>query len=492
MVAGLERENEGQFGRYLPRKQLTGDDRLCQSGDTRCPRMIVDEISTSLVRIIRHAAHHAEHASKRREELLLDGRLLFRGAGTHRPLAGRGRPPSWGSHGDIKQADWDALCDNRHPTTGEQLTATAADRSHGRLRFQFPRAQERVAALCDARSDERILDAFRDAVDGTMHDMEAEMPHACSKGGRNENRTTGNMAWGEFVHLTSRPVDGVPDPLLHAHCFVFNATFDAAEHRWKAGQFRDLKRDAPYFEAVFNSRFAHSLGELGLPLERNADGWELEDIDRSLVEKFSRRSKQIEEMAKEKGITNPDLKGELGAKTRERKQRELTFEELQGIWNERMTGDERQTLDRLAERLGGDAEPADPTAGARAIEYAKDHVFTRKSVVPERQLLAEALWHAVGQATPEEIHRQADESDLMVAHRYGRMMVTCPEVLDEEQRICDFAREGRGTCAPITASVTGFKDKELYDEQKQAVEKLAGSHDRLMVLRAPPASAKPA
>ena len=28
-----------------------------------------------------------------------------------------------GLEGNVKQAEWDALCDNRHPATGEQLTA---------------------------------------------------------------------------------------------------------------------------------------------------------------------------------------------------------------------------------------------------------------------------------------------------------------------------------------------------------------------------------
>ncbi len=98
-----------------------------------------------------YAAHQPEHGVGAREKLLLDGRLLFRRAGTHRPLAGRGCPPSW-LEGDVKQADWDALCDNRHPQTGEQLTAPSPIRSHGGLRFQLPCAQERVAALChDAR-----------------------------------------------------------------------------------------------------------------------------------------------------------------------------------------------------------------------------------------------------------------------------------------------------------------------------------------------------
>ena len=138
-----------------------------------------------------------------------------------------------GLQGDVKQADWDALCDNRHPQTGEQLTARLrADRTVGYdFNFHVPKS---VSLLYAMTRDERILDAFRDAVDGTMHDMEAEMLTRVRKGGKNENRRTGNMAWGEFIHFTSRPVDGVPDPHLHAHCFVFNTTFD--ETRSKPGK----------------------------------------------------------------------------------------------------------------------------------------------------------------------------------------------------------------------------------------------------------------
>src|SRR6202008_3966260 len=98
-----------------------------------------------------------------------------------------------------------------------------------------------VSLLYATMKDERLLDAFRDAVHGTMEDIEREMQTRVRKDGKNEDRTTGNMVWGEFVHFTSRPVDGVPDPHLHAHCFVFNTTWDNKETQWKAGQFRNLK-----------------------------------------------------------------------------------------------------------------------------------------------------------------------------------------------------------------------------------------------------------
>ena len=76
------------------------------------------------------------------------------------------------------------------------------------------------------------------------------------------------MVWAEFIHTTARPVGGIPDPLLHAHCFTFNVTHDPVEERYKAGQFEALKRMAPYFEARFHARMADRVKELGYDIRQ--------------------------------------------------------------------------------------------------------------------------------------------------------------------------------------------------------------------------------
>ena len=95
--------------------------------------------------------------------------------------------------------------------------------------------------------DQHILDAFRSSVDETMREMEGEMKTRVRTGSQDGNRVTGNMVWAEFIHTTSRPVDGIPDPQLHAHVFVFNSTWDQEEHRWKAGQIRGPEAGCPVF-----------------------------------------------------------------------------------------------------------------------------------------------------------------------------------------------------------------------------------------------------
>lgn len=198
-----------------------------------------------------------------------------------------------GLSGAIDSPVWDALCDNQHPGTGEKLTLRTKSQRRVGYDFNF-HVPKSVSVLHALTQDDRLLDAFRDAVRETMTDMEAEMQTRVRKAGRNEDRTTGNMVWGEFVHFTSRPVDGLPDPHLHAHCYVFNTTFDAQEQAWKAGQFGALKRDAPYFEGKFHVRLAEKLNALGIAVERTKTGWEIAGIAPSVIEKFSRRTQEIE------------------------------------------------------------------------------------------------------------------------------------------------------------------------------------------------------
>src|SRR5437588_978440 len=192
-----------------------------------------------------------------------------------------------GLEGTVDKFSFERLCDNLDPRTGKPLTVrTRSDRTVGYdFTFSVPKSVSLLYALA---GDREILDAFRSAVAETMRDIEAEMKTRVRKGGRDGDRLTGNMVWAEFIHTTSRPVEGVPDPQLHAHCFAFNSTFDDEERRWKAGQFRDLKASAPYFQAAFRVRLANRLQDLGFGVTRKRDDFEITGVPPPAIRKFSR------------------------------------------------------------------------------------------------------------------------------------------------------------------------------------------------------------
>src|ERR1700730_18594376 len=248
-----------------------------------------------------------------------------------------------GLEGMVDKFSFERLCDNLDPQTGKPLTVrTLTERRVGYdFTFSVPKS---VSLLYAMSGDQGILEAFRGAVDETMRGIEAEIKTRVRKSGKDEDRLSSNAVWAEFIHTTSRPVDGIPDPQLHAHCFVFNTTWDEEERRWKAGQFADLKADAPYFQAAFRVRLAGKLQDLGFGVERKRDDFEIAGVPASAIKGFSRRTEQIEEKARRLGITDPQRKAELGAETREKKSKELSWNELRKHWDSRLTDKERQAL----------------------------------------------------------------------------------------------------------------------------------------------------
>src|SRR5262245_53860712 len=78
-----------------------------------------------------------------------------------------------GLRGTVDKVSFDRLCDNLHPLTGERLTArTRSDRTVGNdITFDVPKS---VSVLYELTQDTRIRDAFRDSVQETMRELEAD------------------------------------------------------------------------------------------------------------------------------------------------------------------------------------------------------------------------------------------------------------------------------------------------------------------------------
>ncbi len=392
-----------------------------------------------------------------------------------------------GLEGTVDKASFDRLCDNLHPTTGETLTVrTRAERRVGYdFTFSVPKS---VSLLYGLSGDQEIMEAFRGAVAETMREMEGEMKTRVRKAGQDKDRTTGNMVWAEFIHTTSRPVGGLPDPQLHAHVFVFNSTWDDQEHRWKAGQFADIKRDAPYFEAAFRVRLANKLQDLGFGVERTRKDFELSGVPRDVLKRFSRRTTLIEKVAQEKGITDPDRKAELGAETREKKGVALSWDSLRKEWNARLTDEEREGLASVhrRERAFARLEHGEE----QAVDHAIQHSFVREAVVPERKLLTEALKRGLCSVTVEGVAQEMANRPLIRSEVAGRGMATTKEMLALESHMIDFARQGRGRCRPLGDPNRPISRERFNDGQKAAVRHVLGSRDRVIVIRGPAGTGK--
>lgn len=312
-----------------------------------------------------------------------------------------------------------------------------------------------------------------------MTDIESGMQARVRAKGKNENRVTGNLAYGEFTHFTTRPIDGVPDPHLHSHCFVFNATFDGEDQKWKAGQFQQAKQDAPYYEAIFHAKLAQQLQQAGYQVARTKNGFELTGIDKRTLEKFSRRTQEIEDYSREHGITDDTQKAKIGAKTREAKRTPLSTEQQESAWHSRLTADEQTALLRLKQQP---APTKDEEAAKRAVQFALDHRLERKSVASDKEILAMAIKSAIGESSPEQV-RQAfrQESNVLSVTEKLRTFITTKEALKEEKQLIQHCIAARNKFRPIHEHYAP-QNPLLNHQQKAAVKHALSSTDGIVLI----------
>jgi conjugative relaxase-like TrwC/TraI family protein len=389
-----------------------------------------------------------------------------------------------GLSGRVDQRSFDALADNLKPGSDESLTPRTKENRRVGYDFNF-HCPKSVSVVYEQNRDERIFGAFKMSVTETMRELETDMKTRVRVHGENSDRNTGNLVWAEFHHFTARPVKGIPDPHLHAHCFAFNATWDNVEQRWKAGEFGDLKRDAPYYEAAFHARFAKRLAEIGYGVERTEKGWEIAGVSQTILDKFSLRTKQIEALAAERGITSAKEKDMLAALSRENKRHGITREQLREIWNGRLTADEKNALASI--KAGSPKIEVNSVTAKQAMDYAIAHRYERASVATEKELLREALHHGIGSLNVNEVKRQLLRDEFIQKESNGRVWFTTKQILAEEKQLIDFVGHGQGKCPPLNAEPYQIQNPQLRTpeakEQRNAVFHILRSPDRVIAVR---------
>ncbi|MCX2495241.1 relaxase domain-containing protein [Pedobacter sp. PF22-3] len=376
-----------------------------------------------------------------------------------------------------------ALCENKSPVTGEMLTQrTRADRTVAYdITFSVPKSVSIVNAL---HTNSGIQDAFQKSVNETMKLIEADIMTRVRVGGKDENRKGNGLIWAEFTHLTARSINEktAPDPFLHCHAFAFNATYDDVEGRIKAAQWQFSKRDAPFYQAIFYKKLSDELIDLGYAVQKHGKSFEIKGVPPSVIPLMSKRTQQVEDFALDHGITGEKEKSELGARTRTAKQKGLSLKQLKTEWRRQIkehTGNE-SALNEATVRYAPFIEPA-KTSVKDCLETTISHSFERASVMPKRRMLAQAYMHGVGNRSTgiQEID-QAFENDKRIINVTDNDQLVCTtvEVLKEEQRMVNLARQGINKMKPLYKKMPKTK---LEGQQLQVAEHILTTSDMVSI-----------
>src|ERR1700687_917347 len=316
-----------------------------------------------------------------------------------------------GLEGEVTEQQFEAIRQGLHPTTGKMLRPRqSADRlsvdgeiqSRGRHLYDFTlSAPKSVSVLAALGEDDRLVQAHQQAVEAALQELEASAAARVRIDGANENRLTGNLVLAVYHHDTSRELD----PQLHTHAVAGNLTYDGTEGRWKALQASDIYAQRAYLTEVYRNALAHEVRALGYDIDDQHDargrdlGFEIRGVSQDLLRTYSLRSQQrdqpIDAFTEKTGRGPTDNEvAILVRESRPDKLIEISHAEVKQRQIVRLTPDEAQTLTELRQQAIEAArerehlvlEPAAP-----ALRYAEQHLFERRSVVQEHDVLAETL-----------------------------------------------------------------------------------------------------
>ena len=373
-----------------------------------------------------------------------------------------------------------ALCENQHPETGGRLTQRQQKEGQRRVFYDFTcSAPKSVSVLAVTLDDQRLIEAHEEAARLAFGELESFAASRVRKLGNQENRTTGNLVAAAFVHDSSRALD----PQLHTHFTVFNATFDDSERCWKALQARAMYDAIRYGTAVYRNELARRVQQIGYSISPAKHGFEIEGVNDEILKRFSKRSQERDVVAKAmeerlgRKLSNNEISHAVH-QSRVKKVKGISTREVRELQLSQLSNNERQSLQKLCWSAHPSSQRRIALAEDQALNYAVEHVFERKSVVPEHELLNVALSHHLGEVNLSQLKAAVRDSEGLIKTDRG---FSTRQILATELALIQAVNAGCDSVAPLHP---GYQPADwLGEDQRRAVYHVLRTGDRITGLR---------
>lgn len=380
----------------------------------------------------------------------------------------------------VTRDQFHALCENRHPAASERLTQRQLKEGQRRVFYDFTcSAPKSVSVLAVTLADERLVAAHEEAARLAFRELETFAATRVRKQGNQRDRTTGNLAAAAFTHTSSRALD----PQLHTHFTVFNATFDESEQSWKALQAGGIYDAIRYGTAVYRNELAKRVQQIGYRIQPSKHGFQIEGVGDEVLKRFSKRSQQrdavVQELEQKLGrqLSNNAISHAVH-QSRADKVKGISTAEVRDRQLAQLQSDELLALQKLASSVQRTGLPLIAGLEKKTLDYAVEHLFERKSVVPEHELLNVALSHRLGEVNLDNLKQVVEHSSHLV--KTGRGLST-RLILATELDLIQTVNKGCDAVAPLHP---GYQAADwLGEDQRRAILHVLRTGDRITGLR---------
>ena len=408
----------------------------------------------------------------------------------------------WSLTGEVREEHFARLANGQHPMTGEQLVRhqTAREYVNGRgetvstmehragwdATFSAPKSVSLTALV--GRDDE-VRQAHRDSVKVALNELEKFVQARI--GSNHPAETTGKWVAASFEHDSARPVNGYAAPQLHTHVVFFNLT-ETANKGSRALQPQELYRSQQYATAIYRSELAVRLKSHGYDVERGKSGQpEIAGYTRQYLDASSPRSQQIQAYLEEQRVRGAGAAQIAAHQTRDDKLPAITHAEMQQKHRDvaAQFGQQPEEVIRAAHDRQVKEDPQQKQNHLEsALTYAREKNLERHAVTDERELMRDALKRSMGEVNFAEVRESFDKrvqsGDLIeVESKSPARAFTTEQMIGYERDTIAEMRKGQNLDNPLVGPETWRhveeKHPHLSSSQREAVEQILTSHDRI-------------
>ena len=247
------------------------------------------------------------------------------------------------------------------------------------------------------------------------------------------------------------------------------------ERCWKALQAGGMYDAIRYGTAVYRNELAKRVQQIGYRIQPAKHGFEIEGVSDEVLKRFSKRAQQRDAVVQE-------LEQKLGRKlsnnaislavhqSRAKKIKGISTAEVRERQLAQLSPDELQSLQKLCSSV----QPVRPVRvfepENQALNHAVAHVFERKSVVPEHELLNVALSQRLG---------EVDLPALKAAVKYSADLVKTERGFSTRQILAtelDLIQTVNAGCDAVAPLHPGYRPADWLGEDQQPGDLPCAAH----------------
>ncbi|CAM1360756.1 conserved hypothetical protein [Tenacibaculum litopenaei] len=234
-------------------------------------------------------------------------------------------------------------------------------------------------------------------------------------------------------------------------------------------------------QAFFHTQLTNKLRALGYIIEKTQDAWEIKGVSRSIIERFSERTRIIEQISKTKNITNAKEKATIGAKSRVSKNQSVPESELINVWKSQLTAKELAEFQQIKNTAHKETAPFITIASA--IDRSLEHFLERVSVVEEKRVLAHAMELCFGNGyAPKDFEKELNQRENILKATENHLdLITTKEMVQLENNLIFKVVQAKGKYPPLHPEYTLQRDF-LNKDQKKATLDILSSNDGVIAL----------